>query len=1111
MSKVLGNFLSQLTTKLALALVIAAFLTLMAPTAEAQLYRGAVTGTVSDPQNLAIADVQVIITNQETGVVQTTTTSDKGVYRLPVDAGTYAVDFTKMGFQTHKYGTVEVTSAKDSTVNAKLTVGAVSSQVHVTAQAIELDKSSATVRLTLPGKVLDDIPLGTSSLVPGGSRNFARYALFAPGVSRGLFQNETSANGHRGRENNYMLDGTDNNDQTVTLPALFVPPEAIREVDVQTAPFSAEWGRNIGAQINVITKSGTNSYRGEVWEFYRGNALEPLSLASRIAGQTRPPRLVDNQFGGAFGGPVIKNKTFFFGMVQGNLLRTGPRPQSAVTIPTAAGYAALQTVALRSAPTAQSQASRDAMLAAISFLPEAHAGIANFDSTTNTTTVNGTAIEMGTFRPVIPTRQNIWYGVTRLDHQLTENDKLTYRGHIDRRISPLSSGYLAFDGRWGVDNKYFAQNHFIGYTRNIGSSFVNEARVSYARLFPSFEERDKVTPTINITGAMQVGGSASFPQERLEQTYQFQNVSTYIRSRHTLKFGFDLARINHDSNNAPNSRGTWNFASLQNFMNSTPTSLTYLFSAPFRYEFNNLRQAYFFQDDFKVTRNLTANLGLRYETSSVPLGFLGATTTEVLNAMGQPPTKRDKNNWAPRVGFAYSPDAESGLLGKLFGNGKSSIRGGFGIGYDVLFYSLIASGPAQNYPRNDTQSFSGAAAPIDVFPTLPPKVTSPTLTSSSVLIYIPSDAQNPTTHYWSLSIQRQLRSDYTLELGYNGNRSYHLIRQGQANPGQLSPAKAAAVIAGCTTATIATCESPAGFHRSPSNAIATDRGRINPNWDNRTLLETTGIGAYHGAYVQMSGRTAFGLRFGANYTFSANFSDSEEFSNDSVGSADGGLAGSSPQVPQDYFNQRNDWSRSVFDRPHRATFHYSYDIPWFRSTFPVLDHVMKGWQWSGFTEMQSGQPFTIRVGVDALGNGTAAGARPDYNPNGIITLDPSTGDFRTFVTPKNGTGIVTAPFVVTNVTTGAVQFLRNSMPTGGNLGRNTFRGPGYANFNMSLAKKIELPGERLLTIRGDFINVFNHDNFPNPDNNMTSTNFGRQIFLPLTDARQVLIGAKLAF
>ena len=284
---------------------------------------------------------------------------------------------------------------------------------------------------------------------------------------------------------------------------------------------------------------------------------------------------------------------------------------------------------------------------------------------------------------------------------------------------------------------------------------------------------------------------------------------------------------------------------------------------------------------------------------------------------------------------------------------------------------------------------------------------------------------------------------------------------------------------------------------------------MDSNWGSRTLLETTGQASYNGAYVQFSGRSNFGLRFGVNYTWSANFSDSEEFSNDSS-SSDGGLASSSPQVPQNYFDRRNEWSRSVFDRPHRVTFNYTYEVPWLRSAPRFLDPVFKGWQLSGFTELQSGQPFTIKMGVDALGIGTAASARPDFNPAGILTMDPDTGNRRTFTTPLDGTGIVTAPHV-TNPTTGTITFLRNSMPTGGTLGRNTFRGPGYATFNMSIAKRFSFLGDREIQLRGDFLNVFNHDNFPNPDANMSSATFGKQVFRPLTDARQVLLGVKVAF
>src|SRR5262245_191210 len=295
----------------------------------AQLLRGGISGTTTDQQKAAVGGVRVVVTNVETGVAQNSTTNETGFYRVTaVEPGIYTVEFKKDGFQTSKSGNIEVQASRDTTMNAELHVGAPSSEISVSADGEVLDKVSATVRLNLTRQMLENIPLSTSTLVPAGSRNTARQQLFTPGIARVLFQNDTSANGHRGRENNFMIDGTDNNDQSVTLPALFIPPEATQEMDIQAATFSAEYGRNLGAQINVITKSGTNSYKGQLWEFYRGNALEPFSLADQRAGLKTRPRLVDNQFGGAVGGPIVKNKTFFFGMLQGNILRTGPRASS---------------------------------------------------------------------------------------------------------------------------------------------------------------------------------------------------------------------------------------------------------------------------------------------------------------------------------------------------------------------------------------------------------------------------------------------------------------------------------------------------------------------------------------------------------------------------------------------------------------------------------------------------------------------------------------------------------------------------------------------------------------------------------------------------------------
>ena len=255
----------------------------------------------------------------------------------------------------------------------------------------------------------------------------------------------------------------------------------------------------------------------------------------------------------------------------------------------------------------------------------------------------------------------------------------------------------------------------------------------------------------------------------------------------------------------------------------------------------------------------------------------------------------------------------------------------------------------------------------------------------------------------------------------------------------------------------------------------------------------------------MERKLSRGFSLGANYTWSSNFTDTED-----VATSDQGITFSSPSFPQDTRNRRNEWARSVFDRPHRLSLIYTYQIPGFSNSSPILRQTLSGWQLSGFTEVQSGQPFTVVVGVDTLGSGDTTSGRPNANPGGILVKDPATGDLRSFTIPKDGTGIVTAPFVV-NSSTGAVTLLRNSMPFGGTLGRNTFRGPGLSNTNISLQKHFSLAENTKLEIRGDFINVLNHDNFQNPDSNMNSSTFGRQVLTPITDARQVLIGAKLSF
>jgi len=1087
---------------LMVALAVVTSSVFIAAPIHAQLVNGYISGTLTDQMNASIPNVDVTLTNRGTGNSRTIKTDERGFYRfVAVNPGSYDISFKKTGFQPQTIEDFGVTSSDERTFNQTLDLASLSTafDVHEVA-GVSISRTSGTVAMSLSGLLLDHTPMSTSSTVPAGARNYGRYVLFAPTVARVPGQNEAATNGHPGRDTNFMVDGGDNNDNTVTLPALLPPPEAIQEFQVQVTTFSAEFGRNIGAQINAVTMSGTKKFHGEMWEFYRGSAFEPYSLQSRRAGLKETPRLVDNQFGFSIGGPVIKNKTFFFGLLQANRQRQAPKPAGAVSIPTAAGFATLTSVPLRLASGsigAQSAASRQAMLDELSFLQSVYPKIQRYDSF-STIPVNGTDVEFGTYNPLVPQNQNLWYGVAKVDHQATPNDRISYRVHTDNRDSPLSGGNLAFGELFGVDSQTHIQNHALNYTKIVGQSLVNEARFTYARLDPSFVERDPVSATVNISGLFTIGGSASFPQQRLEQTYQFQNISTFFRNRHSLKFGLDLAWTHLFNNTAPNSKGTWAFSNFPDFMNNQANQLMQLVSGPSVFSFTQLKQAYFFQDDFKVSRSFTVNFGLRYETTSVPLGYFGATDPVVLASTVPGPGKRDTNNLAPRVGFAYSPYASGGLLGKILGNGKSSIRGGFGMGYDVLFYNLLIF-PAANYPRTNTQT-TLAANLIDTFPTQAPKTSVATFNPLATYANLTSNAQNPTSNYWSLSFQRQLASNSILEAGYTGNVSYHLIRQSQANPGILTQAKADAVIAGCTSANLASCQDPGGFPTSP--------GRVDTTIGNRTLLETTGRGSYNAGYIQWTNRTSFGLQYGANYTVSSTITDSEEALND-IGSSDGGIAGSSPQVPQNYLNRRAEKAKSVFDRPQRFTIHETYMIPFFSNTSKFLQLVFSRWQISSITEIQSGQPFTITVGVDTLGSGTITPGRPDLNPGGMLILDQTTGNLRTFTTALDGTGMVSAPHVTDS--TGKITFLKNSMPIGGTLGRNSLRGPGYSNTNLSLLKNFKLPKEVSLEIRGDFLNLFNHDNFPNPDGNMSKITFGKQIYVPLTDARQVLLGAKIRF
>lgn len=1063
-------------------LVTAAAFLMLSGSLHAQLTRGFISGTVTDTSGALVPGAQVSVTNVATNIERQTTTNDAGVYRfVAVEPGNYSVEFKLAGFQSYRASGITVGPTQEVVLNHALVVGAESTTVEVMAApaGVELAKATPTIDRTLSGRLVAELPIISNG---GTFRDVTRLALLAPTVNRAPGSNEFAANGQRARNNNFILDGTDNNDLSVTLANARVVPEGVGEFQVQTNSYSAEFGRNSGAQVSIVTKSGTNDMHGEVWDFYRGNWLEPVSLQNRRAGLKETPRFVHNQAGVDFGGPIIKDRTFFFGLLEANRRREAPDARNADTpsIPTPAGYAALQTIPLAAGQTAKS---RQDVLNALRFLPDVHKLITNYANLT-TQTVNGVPIQIGTARIPLANPHNFWFITSKLDHKLTENDTLSYRFLLDKRDQPDVVSNLQFGSRWSGAQTILGQNHAASYTRNFGPRLINEFRFGYIRRNLDFPENDPTTPTTIISGAFTIGGTNAFPQSRISDTFQWQDVATYLMGRHSLKMGVDI-HYNKLFNRAGfDSKGTWRFNSLADFINNQAFSLDQAVNEA-TFDARQTNQNYFFQDDFKVTPQLTLNFGIRYEYSDVPFGFFGAAT-DAIAAVGVPrDVQPDKNNWAPRVGFAYSPNASGGWMQNLFGNGETVIRGGFGMGYDVLFYNILTN-TASNYPRVVNSQILQPVT-INLFPTLAPKIaTIPPLNPLLTFVNSPSDSQNPTVHFWSLSVQRQFKTDYILELGYTGNRSYHGVRQGQTNPGILTKQQADTVVAS----------------RNANSIPGAQQRRLNPNWGSRVTLETTALGEYHAMFLRFDKKLSNGLLVGANYTWSANFSDNDE----SLGVS--AITNATPQIPQNYFDYRNDWSRSIFDRPHRVVVHYSYELPWLRADAAnagALKHIFKGWQIAGYTEWQSGQPFTIRTGVDSGGSGTATPWRPNYNPNGTLIPDPASGDLRTFVTPINGTGVFVSP-----LTAGGLP-LANSMYLGGNVGRNTLRGPAYHNWNFSLLKTMRVTERVGVQLRSDFTNLWNHKNFQPPVNNMSSPAFGTNTADLLTDSRQIQLSLKVKF
>ncbi|MCA1635567.1 MAG: carboxypeptidase regulatory-like domain-containing protein [Acidobacteria bacterium] len=1075
--------------KLGLSLAATLFALLLLPAVtHAQITRGSIAGTVRDESGAVVPGAEVKVIATGTNNTRSVTTDDSGFYRVgALDPATYTVVVERAGFSKVENREVLVNASLETTFDAQLKVGNVTESVDVTAvsEGITLNKTNATLGLSVPGKQITEFPLSAG-------RDVNQIALLSPNAVPAPGSTGISVNGQRARNNNFTIDGTDNNDISVTLSTVSIIPEAVAEFQVQTNAYSVEFGRNSGAQINVITRSGTNDFHGDLFHYYRGSRLNALDNVEKRNGQTRPSRFVRNQFGFVVGGPLHlprfgeggrsiisgKDRTFFFVAFQEDLQRSGGALGATIRIPTQAGFAALSTVPLRAG---QSAGSRQAVLNSLSFLNQVYAQNPVFTSINTTAAIiNGVPIQTGNVQIGRVSPTDGFNYLMRFDHQISENDNLTFRYTREAGYSANVTSNTQFGDIFAGTQNVVDQNMALSETHVFGPNVINEFRGSYVRRNLSFPENDPVTPTTTITGFFTVGGASNFPQGRIQNSYQISDTLSVLRGRNSLKFGADIRHIHLFNQAAFNTKGTFAFSNLAAFVNNVGTSFEQALQVS-SFDARQYQQSYFVQDDIRLTPNFTLNLGLRYETANNPFGFFGATDAQSLGALVPGPAKRDNNNFAPAIGFNYSPRRTGdGFFDRLVGDGLTTLRGGYRKNYDVLFYNILTVN-ASNFPRVVT---GRADNPVDVFPNIAPVTGAPVFNPLATFVNSPEDLKTPESHIYSLIVQRELSRTYSLEFGYTGSTSRNQVNQLQANNATLTEAQAALVRSTGNTLSIPSVQARREF----------------PQFGSRVLIASTAKANFNAGFVSFNRKSGSGgrlnnLQFGISYTYGRLMSNNDE----SLGV--GAITAGSPQVPQDFKNIDAEWSISAFDRTHRVVSNYVFEFPTpnFAESNGFLRRVFGGWQISGITSGTSGQPFSILTGTDTNGNG-AGGDRPNVNPDAPLIPDPVTGNLRTFTAPGR--------FLVPRNASGAI--LNFSMANGGgNLGKNTLRAPAFWNTNLGLQKRFYIDEIRRFTIRADFLNAFNQDNYGIPVNNLSSASFGQN--LNNFGNRSITVGGKFTF
>ncbi len=1005
--------------------------------AHGQTSRGTVSGTVSDIAGAVIAGARVELVNKGTGVSRSTESNSVGIYRFDaVDLGSYDVKFTRTGFKQFVNTDIGVEANRTVTIDVTLEVGVGETLVEVSASAGELLIKDAPIRGgNIDAKVISSLPI--AGLEPISIARTLPGVIQAVGTStfgNGGQNTQFSINGQRPRGNNYLLDGTENNDISVGGNAQqFNITDAVQEVSVQTSNFGVEFGRAGGGVFNVITKSGTNEYHGTAHWLYRTQRFNSVSNTAKL---NNTPKSVfnNNVYGFTLGGPIIKNKTFAFGGFQKDSFRS--TSNFAFTLPTADTVTRLRSLF-------PNNPRLNLYLDAVGDLR----GTANpvnlalgLDPVTSVDRGSVTFASANIGQPA-PSDATQW--LARVDHNLSEAHRLAFRYLYDSSKSATAG--IFFPGYFR-DFKGRSQNFQFTDTWTFSSTWTNEFRFSYGRIGFDFPIADgavdlaRTLPLLSIPNISSPGIATNIPQFRYANNWLLQETQSKIVGRHTFRYGAELLWQLARQRPPFNERGSLTYTNgggytgLANYLDnfSGPSGSTNRnFGEPVYYP-NLFRHSYFFQDTWKVTQALTLTLGLRYENFGQPANgafkypaFAGFDPTQFLVPNKVNP---DNNNFGPSIGLAWSPSYSSGPLGRLFGDGKTVWRAGYQISYDTFFNNLL-SNIAADSPNSISTTINAAGTgrgTADWFNALPVNPRVPTIADAQTSVF-EKNVRNPYTQRWSLGFQRELPSKLMLDVSYVGAASHKLFTSSDVNVRQLNGQ------------------------------------RLFPTFGVRRVRASEGNSVYHALQVLLDRRFAQGFQVTGAYTFSRNIDSTSEVFATTANPAN-------TSMPTNMGGLALDRGLSDYHRSHRFTITYVWEIPGPKKG--LLSYPFGGWSLSGITTFQSGTPHSIVNGFDRNNDGLA-NDRPDIgNPSAPI-------DTRAVIVASTvcGTGFRN-PDTLTCVTPNDVRWVEGrGLPNGATVGRNTLFARGVNNFDVNILKTFRITETKRLEYRLEAFNFFNHPQF----------------------------------